>query len=115
MDASGITDLLYHRSGLLGVSEKSSDMRELLSSASPHSAEAIDLCAYRIQRELGSLVAALGGLEVLVFTAGIGEHASPIRAKVCRDLQWLGIKFDEKANQSGEPKISSDKSTVRFG
>lgn len=112
MDAPGITDLLYHRSGLLGVSGQSSDMRELLTSNSPRAAEAIDLFVYHIQRELGSLAAALGGLDVLVFTAGIGEHAAPIRAKVCQDLQWLGVQFDETANRSGGPKISSDSSAV---
>jgi acetate kinase len=112
MDAPGITDLLYHRSGLLGVSGQSSDMRELLTSNSPHSAEAIDLFVYHIQREAGSLAAALGGLDILVFTAGIGEHAAPIRAKVCQNLQWLGVQFDETANRSGGPKISSDNSAV---
>jgi acetate kinase len=112
MDAPVITDLLYHRSGLLGVSGQSSDMRELLTSNSPRAAEAIDLFVYHIQRELGSLAAALGGLDVLVFTAGIGEHAAPIRARVCQDLQWLGVQFDETANRSGGPKISSDSSAV---
>ena len=112
MDAPGITDLLYHRSGLLGVSGQSSDMRELLTSNSPRAAEAIDLFVYHIQREVGSLAAALGGLDVLVFTAGIGERAAPIRTKVCQDLQWLGVQFDETANRSGGPKISSDSSAV---
>jgi acetate kinase len=112
MDAPGITDLLYYRSGLLGVSGESSDMRELLTSDSPRAAEAIDLFVYHIQRELGSLAAALGGLDVLVFTAGIGEHAAPIRARVCQDLQWLGIEFDDQANRSGGPKISNDYSAV---
>ena len=112
MDAPGITDLLYHRSGLLGVSGQSSDIRELLTSNSPRAAEAIDLFVYHIQRELGSLAAALGGLDVLVFTAGIGEHAAPIRARVCQDLQWLGVQVDETANRSGGPKISSDSSAV---
>ncbi len=112
MDAPGITDLLYHRSGLLGVSGQSSDMRELLTSNSPRAAEAIDLFVYHIQRELGSLAAALGGLDVFVFTAGIGEHAAPIRARVCQDLQWLGVQVDETANRSGGPKISSDSSAV---
>ena len=112
MDAPGITDLLYHRSGLLGVSGQSSDMRELLTSNSPRAAEAIDLFVYHIQREVGSLAAALGGLDILVFTAGIGERAAPIRAKVCQNLQWLGVQFDLTANRSGGPKISSDNSAV---
>jgi acetate kinase len=112
MDAPGITDLLYHRSGLLGVSGQSSDMRELLTSNSPRAAEAIDLFVYHIQREVGSLAAALGGLDILVFTAGIGERAAPIRAKVCQNLRWLGVQFDETANRSGGPRISSDNSAV---
>jgi acetate kinase len=112
MDVTSITDLLYHRSGLLGVSGLSSDMRELLASDSPLAAEAIDLFVYHIRRELGSLVAALGGLDVLVFTAGIGEHAPSIRARVCQDAQWLGVQLDERANLSGGPKISTDDSAV---
>jgi|SRR5271157_4632703 len=112
MDVTSITDLLYYRSGLLGVSGLSSDMRELLASDSPLAAEAIDLFVYHIRRELGSLVAALGGLDVLVFTAGIGEHAPSIRARVCQDAQWLGVQLDERANLSGGPKISTDDSAV---
>jgi acetate kinase len=112
MDVPTVTDLLYHRSGLLGVSGLSSDMHELLASDSSHAVEAIDLFIYRIGRELGSLVAALGGLDALVFTGGIGEHAAPIRARVCQDAQWLGVRLDEKANYAGGPKISANDSTV---
>jgi len=112
MDLPAVTDLLYHRSGLLGVSGVSSDMSELLASASPRAAEAIDLFVYRIGRELGSLVATLGGLDVLVFTGGIGEHAAPIRARVCQDAQWLGVRLDEVANHINGPKISTDDSSV---
>ena len=107
-----VTDLLYHRSGLLGVSGESSEMQELLASDSPHAVEAIDLFVYRIGRELGSLVAALGGLDVLVFTGGIGERAAPIRAQVCQDAQWLGVRLDTTANRAGGPKISADESAV---
>ncbi|MER3447482.1 MAG: acetate kinase, partial [Candidatus Dadabacteria bacterium] len=78
MDVSELTDLLYHKSGLFGVSGISSDMRELLESNSPHASEAVDLFVYRIGRELGSLTAALGGLDVLVFTGGIGENAAAV-------------------------------------
>ncbi len=112
MTLSAVTDLLYHRSGLLGVSGESSEMRELLASDSPHAAEAIDLFVYRIRRELGSLVAILGGLDILVFTGGIGEHAVPIRARVCQDAQWLGVRLNEEANRTGGPKISSEDSSV---
>ena len=112
MDVPTVTDLLYHRSGLLGVSGESSEMQELLASDSPHAVEAIDLFVYRIGRELGSLVAALGGLDVLVFTGGIGERAAPIRAQVCQDAQWLGVQLDTAANRAGGPKISADDSAV---
>ncbi len=112
MDSSTVTDLLYHRSGLLGVSGESSEMHELLASRSPRAAEAIDLFVYRIGRELGSLVAAAGGLDARVFTGGIGEHAAPIRARVCQDAQWLGVRLDAEANREGGPKISADDSAV---
>jgi len=112
MALSDVTDLLYHRSGLLGVSGESSEMHELLTSDSPYAAEAIDLFVYRIRRELGSLVAVLGGLDVLVFTGGIGEHAVPIRARICQDAQWLGVRLNEEANRTGGPKISTEDSAV---
>jgi acetate kinase len=106
MDVRALEKLIYHDSGLLGVSGVSSDMRELLSSRDPHAAEAIDLFVYRIGREIGSLAAALGGLDALVFTAGIGENSSDIRARVCHAAQWLGVELDEATNNRGEAKIS---------
>ena len=106
MSAGEVTDLLYKKSGLLGLSGVSSDVRELLASDSPHAAWALDVFVYRVGRELGSLAAALGGLDALVFTAGIGEHAAPIRARVCRDASWLGVELDDEANQRGGPRIS---------
>ena len=112
MDIAQVTDLLYHRSGLLGVSGISSDMRELLASDVPQAAEAIDLFVYRIGRELGSLAAVLGGLDILVFTAGIGEHAAPIRRRVCEGATWLGVRLDEGANLAGGPRISREDSAV---
>ena len=112
MDVSEVTDLLYHKSGLLGVSGISNDMRTLLASDDPRAAEAINLFVYRIGRELGAMAAALGGLDALVFTAGIGEHAAPIRARVCHDAKWLGIRLDEQANNQGGPRISRDDSVV---
>lgn len=108
-----LEDLLYKKSGLFGVSGTSSDMRALLASSDPHAAEAIDLFVYRIGRELGSLVAALGGIDALVFTGGIGENAAEIRDHVCRDAVWLGLKLDREANDSGGPCISSRDSRVR--
>ena len=106
MTAQAISDLLYHESGLLGVSGISNDMRTLLASADPHAKEAVDLFVYRICRELGSLAAALGGLDALVFTAGIGEHATEIRRRVCEQAAWLGFEIDEAANDRGGPKIT---------
>lgn len=109
MAAAEIEDLLYNRSGLLGVSGSSDDMRALLASGEAHAREAIDLFVYRVTRELGSLAAALGGLDALIFTAGIGEHAPEIRARVCKAAQWLGIELDEKANARNEECISQSR------
>ena len=106
MDAQQIEQLIYQRSGLLGVSGLSGDMRALLASESPAAREAVDLFVYRIGRELGSLVAALGGLDALVFTGGIGEHAWQIRSRVCQGARWIGITVDEAANGRGGPLIS---------
>jgi acetate kinase len=110
MNARSIEHLIYEQSGLLGVSGLSSDMRALLASDEPSARNAIDLFVYRIKRELGSLVAALGGLDALVFTAGIGEHSPDIRARVCRDAAWLGIVLDEEANAKNAPRISTAES-----
>ncbi|MCS6922672.1 MAG: acetate/propionate family kinase [Elioraea sp.] len=113
MDARAIEDVLYRRSGLLGVSGISSDMRVLLASDDPAARFAVDLFCYRIVREIGSLVAALGGLDALVFTAGIGENAAPIRAKVCAPLAWLGVTLDDAANEGrGLRRISTEASRV---
>jgi len=112
MDARAIETLLYRRSGLLGVSGLSSDMRELLESDHPHAREAVALFCYRIGRELGSLAAALGGLDAIVFTAGIGEHAAAVREAVCRDAAWLGVALDRAANAHHGPRISTPDSRV---
>jgi len=106
MSSAAISKLLYEESGLLGVSGISDDMRDLLASSDPRAKEAIALFVYRIARELGSLAAALGGLDALVFTGGIGEHAVEIRRRVCADAAWLGIALDEAANQAGGPCIT---------
>jgi acetate kinase len=112
MDARAIEDLLYNRSGLLGVSGISSDMRRLLESDEPRASLAIDVWVYRIRRELGSLAAALGGLDALVFTAGIGENSAAIRERVCGDAAWLGVTLDAAANRDGGPRISAKDSRV---
>jgi acetate kinase len=109
MSAAGVSDLLYKQSGLLGVSGISDDMRVLLASADPRAKTAIDLFVYRIGRELGSLAAALGGVDALVFTAGIGEHAPEIRRRVCEDARWLGIAIDEAANARNDTCISQSR------
>jgi acetate kinase len=109
-----IEDLLYRESGLLGVSGISDDMRTLLASDDPRACEAIELFVYRISRELGSLAAALGGLDALVFTGGIGEHASEIRRRVCEQAAWLGVSLDPDLNTSlsGAGRISAPDSKV---
>ena len=112
MDARAIETLLYKRSGLLGVSGISSDMRTLLASDAPAAGEAVDLFCYRISRELGSLAAALGGLDAIVFTAGIGEYAAPVRERVCRAAAWLGVSLDAQANAKHGPRISHPQSAV---
>ena len=99
MSTAEVNELLYHRSGLLGVSGISNDMRTLLASDKSSAREAIDLYVYRINRELGALTAALGGIDALVFTGGIGEHAAPIRAMVCGLARWAGIRLDAAANE----------------
>jgi acetate kinase len=112
MGARAIERLIYHESGLLGVSGISSDRRALLASADPSARLAIDLYVYCIGRELGSLAAALGGLDTIVFTAGIGEHSAAIRERVCRDAAWLGVELDAAANARGGPRISTAGSRV---
>jgi acetate kinase len=107
MDARAVEHLLYTESGLLGVSDISSDMRTLLASSDPRAKLAVDLYCYRIRRELGSLAAALGGLDAIVFTGGIGENAVAIRERVCRDAAWLGVEVDVAANAAGGPLISA--------
>jgi acetate kinase len=112
LDAGEIERVLYQESGLLGVSGVSSDMRVLLASADPHAQDAVALFCYRIGRELGSLAAVLAGLDAIVFTAGIGEHAAPVRDAVCRGAAWLGVELDAAANAGGGPRISTPASRV---
>jgi acetate kinase len=110
MTAAEITDLLYRRSGLLGVSGISSDMRILLESPDPRALEAVELFVYRISRELGSLAAALGGLDALLFTGGIGARSPVIRRLACHAASWLGVELDESANRAHGPRISTPRS-----
>ena len=113
MSAAEIEDLLYHRSGLLGISGISSDMRTLLANNNPHAREAVDLFVFRAAREIGALAASLGGLDGLVFTAGIGEHASEIRSRICARSSWLGVVLDESANRVGRMRITTEGSRTR--
>ena len=107
-----IEDILYRRSGLLGVSGISGDMRVLIASDDPRAREAIDLFTYRAATEIGGLVSALGGLDGLVFTAGIGERAPTIRAEICERLSWLGVRLDPAANSVNAERISSQDSKI---
>ncbi len=100
MSVEDLSGLLYHRSGLLGISRISADMRDLLTSPAPSAAEAVEYFCYRIAREIGSLAAVLGGLDAIVFTAGIGEHAARVRARVIELSQWLGVSIDPGANEA---------------
>ncbi len=112
MDEPALTDLLYNRSGMLGLSGISADMRTLLHDDSEAAVAAVRIYCYRIGRELGSLAAALGGLDALVFTGGVGEHAADIRADVCGRSAWLGVQMDKPANDRHDSVISTPDSQV---
>ena len=107
-----IERLIYHESGLLGMSGVSSDMRDLLASDEPRAREALEVFCYRASRELGSLAAALGGLDAVVFTAGIGENQPGIRARICAAAAWLGVELDSAANLRHGPRITTPRSPV---
>ena len=107
-----IEDVLYRQSGLLGISGLSGDMRVLIASDDPRAREAIDLFTYRVATDVGGFVSALGGLDGLVFTAGIGERAPTIRAEICNRLAWLGLRLDPTANNANASRISSPDSKV---
>ena len=112
MNAKTLTNLLYKESGLLGVSGISQDMRTLLASDAREAREAVDLLCYRIAREIGSLAAAAGGLDALVFTGGIGEHAAHVRAQVAKLSAWLGVAIDPEANDVHALRIDAPDSRV---
>jgi acetate kinase len=112
LDARAIEKVLYEESGLLGVSGISSDMRTLLACGDPKARFAVELFTDRIGRELGAMASVLGGVDALVFTAGIGEHAAPVRERICRGAAWLGLELDEAANAVHAPRISTESSRV---
>lgn len=114
MTAKQVSDLLYNRSGLLGVSGISSDMQTLLNSEEPHAAEAVELFVYRIVREIGSLAAAMGGLDALVFTGGMGENSVEIRRRVSLGCVWLGADVDQDANRGSSPLFSQPSSRLQL-
>jgi len=107
-----IEEMLYNRSGLLGVSGTSGDLRVLLVSDDAHAREAIELFTYRIALEIGAMASALGGLDGIVFTAGIGQHSPVVRAAICDRLGWLGVRLDRTANHANAPRIGTDQSRV---
>lgn len=112
-DAAALEQLLYRESGWLGVSGISADMRTLLASEAPAARVAINLFVHRVVQQIGALAATLGGLDALVFTAGIGENAAPIRAAVLQRLAWLGVVPDEAANDRHGPRLTGEGSRVR--
>lgn len=112
MDVAQLNTLLYHQSGLLGVSGISADMRVLLASAAPAAAEAVELFCYRAAREIGSMMSALGGLDAIVFTAGIGEHSAPVRARICELMGWAGVALDVSCNEAHATRIEAADSAI---
>jgi acetate kinase len=112
MSPDELVDLLYKRSGMLGLSGISSDFRELLASDNPRARFAVELFCNRVARHIASLAAALGGLDGLVFTAGVGENAAPVRSAICRACAWLGLELDEAANREPKGRISTPTSRV---
>jgi len=112
MDARALEDLVYKRCGLLGVSGLSSDMRTLRESKEPASATAIQLFVYRIAREIGSMAAAAGGVDAIVFTGGIGQNDARTRAEIGKSCEWLGLAIDEQLNGSGATRVEAPSSKV---
>jgi acetate kinase len=112
MSPDSVVDLLYKRSGMLGLSGISSDFRELLASDLPRARFAVAVFCNRVARHIASLAAALGGLDGIVFTAGVGENAAPVRRAICRACSWLGLELDEAANREHKERISTPDSRV---
>ncbi len=112
MPAREVEALLYRRSGMLGLSGVSPDFRELLASPEPRARFAIEVFVHRIVRGIGSLAAAMGGIDGIVFTAGVGENAAPVRAKVLEGCAWLGMEPDIEANAAHGPRLTRPGSRV---
>jgi len=114
LSAEEVSDLLYKKSGLLGVSGETNNMRKLLASNDLACRQAVDLFCYQVNRHIGQLAAELGGLDQIIFTAGIGENSANIRAKICNLADWLGIQIDTQANENNETTISNQDSSVEI-
>lgn len=112
LSIEAVEDMLYHQSGLLGVSGISADSRDLMDSDAAEAREALDLFAFRIARETAALANTLGGFDAVVFTAGIGEHQPQVRDAVCHHLAWLGVRLDAEANMRNAPRIAAAESRV---
>jgi acetate kinase len=112
MSVREVEDVLYRKSGLLGISGISNDMRVLLGSDESTARLAVDYFVYRAAKEIGALTAALGGLDGLVFTAGIGENSSEVRRRICEACSWLGVRLDTQANEACGPRITARDSEV---
>jgi acetate kinase len=112
LSATAVEKLLYKQSGLLGISGMSNDMRDLLDNPDPAARLAVYYFVYQAAKQVGALTAALGGLDALVFTAGIGEHSAAIRRRICEASAWLGVVLDPAANTSHGPRISAENSRV---
>jgi len=113
LSAKEVEKMLYKESGLLGISGISNDIKKLLASKDPKAKEAIDLFCYRAVREIGALIAVLGGIDSLVFTGGIGEHAAAVRKKICKQLAWLGLTIDCHKNKHNTLTITTPKSKIK--
>ncbi len=112
LSPEAVSDMLYRHSGLLGVSEISADTRDLLTSSDPRAREAIDLYVASIQRQLGAVIATIGGLDALVFTGGVGTHQAPIRAAIVERMAWLGLQIDQEANRANQVQIAGPSSRI---
>lgn len=113
MTADAVTNMLYNQSGLFGVSGISNDMHVLQNSSDPHAFEAIDLYCYRAASSLAGLIPSIGGLDAIVFTAGIGENSSFVRKLICEQMAWLGVAIDETANDNNATLISTEQSKIK--
>jgi len=112
LSAKEVETILYKKSGLLGISGVSNDMRDLIGNGDPDATLAVDYFVYRAAKEIGALTASLGGIDALVFTAGIGENSAELRRRICEASSWLGIELDAAANEARQPRISTEQSKV---